>query len=330
MNRTKTNVDVPDLSDNLAVVTGASDGLGFGLAARLAEAGAEVIMPVRNKQKGDAAAERIRAASPSARVSTRRLDLASLDSVAALGARLTAEGRPIDILINNAGVMTPPSRQTTQDGLELQFGINHLGHVALVAHVLPLLRAARARVTTQVSFAARTGRINWADLQWESRYNANRAYGQSKLALMMFALELQRRSVGGGWGISSNVAHPGITATNLLAAHPDMGRSKDTFLVRVIRRLARGGHLAQPVEQGVLPALYAATSPQAEGGRFYGPSGFAHLAGAPMEQEIYESAQSETEAERVWAVSETLGNVSFPGRLATEFPASSTAAGTDR
>jgi NAD(P)-dependent dehydrogenase (short-subunit alcohol dehydrogenase family) len=312
MARTKPDIDVPDLTGKLAVVTGASDGLGFGLAGRLAAAGADVIMPVRNPGKGAAAAERIRAATPDAKISTREFDLSSLESVANLGATLVAEGRPIDILINNAGVMTPPSRQITQDGFELQFGANHLGHVALVAHLLPLLRVGGARVTTQSSIAARNAKINWDDLQWEREYNANRSYGQSKLSIMLFALELDRRSQAGGWGIVSNVSHPGITATNLLAAHPEMGRHGDTFAVRMIRRAARRGRFAQLVPQGILPALYAATSPQAKGGIFYGPSGFQHLAGAPAEQTLFKPAQNVEDAARVWDVSEHLARVNFP------------------
>jgi NAD(P)-dependent dehydrogenase (short-subunit alcohol dehydrogenase family) len=321
MTRTKPNIDVPDLTGKLAVVTGASDGLGLGLAGRLAAAGADVIMPVRNPAKGDAAVDRIHRATPGARVSTRELDLSSLQSVASLGATLNAEGRPIDILINNAGVMTPPTRQVTQDGFELQFGANHLGHFALVADLLPLLRAGNARVTTQSSISARTAKFNWDDLQWEHAYNANRAYGQSKLAIMLFGLELQRRSTAGGWNVTSNVAHPGITATNLLASHPEMGRAKDTFSVRIIRQLSRGGHLAQSVDEGILPALYAATSMQAKGGAFYGPSGFGQLAGEPAEQKMYRPALSDADATRIWTVSEELAHVSFPASSTPSFGA---------
>jgi len=161
MPRKKTDIDVPDLTGQRALVTGASDGMGLGIAARLAAAGAEVIMPVRNPRKGEAAITTIRQADPAADVSLRTLDLSSLESVAALGDTLRDEGRPIHILINNAGVMTPPDRQTTADGFELQFGTNHLGHFALVAGLLPLLRAGRARVTSQISVAARRGHREW-------------------------------------------------------------------------------------------------------------------------------------------------------------------------
>jgi len=167
---------LPDLSGRRALVTGASDGIGFGIARRLAAAGAEVILPVRNRAKGESALARIRAQYPTAHVSLRDLDLSSLESVAALGNRLRDEGDPLHFLINNAGLMTPPERQTTTDGIELQFGTNHLGHFALVAHLLPLLRAGNARVTSQISVAARSGVMNWTDLNWESSYHGMQAY----------------------------------------------------------------------------------------------------------------------------------------------------------
>ena len=312
MPRKAPDIIVPDLTGQFVIVTGASDGIGLGLAARLAAAGADVVLPVRHPAKGAAALERIRAAAPRANVSTRALDLSSLASIATFSQRLTAEGRPIDLLINNAGVMTPPTRQATPDGLEVQFGTNYLGHVSLVAHLLPLLRAGKARVTSQTSFGAAQGAFNWDDLQWETTYVPMKAYNQSKLALMVFGLDLDRRSTAGGWGITSNVSHPGITATNLLAAHPEMGRDGDTFMIRMIRPLSHGGLLAQTVEGGLLPALYAATSPNARGGRFYGPSGFAHLAGAPAEQKIYTSATNAADAARLWGLSERLADVRFP------------------
>src|SRR4029077_17865414 len=193
---------VPDLSGKLAVITGSNSGLGFGLARRLSAAGADVVMAIRNRAKGEAAIDEIRASVPDARLTIKPLDLASLASVAALGEQLNAEGRPIDILINNAGVMTPPKRDITADGFELQFGSNHLGHFALTAHLLPLLRAAKgARVVTLSSGVARmNARIHFDDPQFEKSYAAMSAYGQSKLAVLMFALELDRRGRAAGWG----------------------------------------------------------------------------------------------------------------------------------
>jgi NAD(P)-dependent dehydrogenase (short-subunit alcohol dehydrogenase family) len=304
-------VEVPDLRGRLAVVTGGSDGIGLGLAERLAAAGAEVVLPVRNTDKGRAAVDRIGTAVPGARIGLRRLDLSSLQSVAELAGELLAEGRPIHILVNNAGVMNPPNRQTTVDGFELQWGTNHLGHFALTARLLPLLRAGGARVTTQSSVAAASHTINWDDPNFERSYSVSKAYSQSKIANLMFGLELNRRSEFAGWGITSNVSHPGVTATNLLAAQPHMGRTADTFSVRVIRLLARMGVLTQTVDQGLLPALYAATRPEAEGGKVYGPSGFRHLSGPPAEQEIYPAARDMADAARLWELTERQVGLQF-------------------
>jgi NAD(P)-dependent dehydrogenase (short-subunit alcohol dehydrogenase family) len=309
--RTKIDITVPDLSGRRAVVTGASDGVGLGIAARLAAAGAEVLMPVRNRRKGEAAVARIRQGDPGADVSLRDLDLASLDSVAALGTRLQEEGRPIHLLVNNAGVMTPPDRQTTADGHELQFGSNHLGHFALVAHLLPLLRAGHARVTSQVSVAARRGRINWDDLNGERSYDGMRAYSQSKIALGLFGLELDRRSTRHGWGITSNLSHPGVAPTNLLAARPELGRSRETPARRIIRGLSERGLLLGTVETAGLPALLAATDPAARPGALYGPRGLGHLGGPPAEQPLYPPLLSSTDARRIWEVSEQLTNASI-------------------
>ncbi|MGS2618835.1 SDR family oxidoreductase [Micromonospora sp. LZ34] len=306
------DVQVPDLTGKLAVVTGASDGLGLGLAVRLARAGADLVLPVRNPAKGAAAVDSIRAAAPRAVVSTRQLDLASLDSVSALADSLHRDGRPIEILINNAGVMAPATRHTTADGFELQFGTNHLGHLALTGRLLPLLRAGRARVTTMSSSAARSGRLDWDDLQSERRYSPVRAYGASKLANLLFGLELHRRSTAGGWGLTSNVAHPGTTLTNLYAAGPNLGRDRRSPYESIMKRLARWGLLVQSVDAGLLPALHAATSPQAQGGRFYGPDGLGQFTGGPTELAVYRAARDAEAAARLWAVSERLTGVTFP------------------
>lgn len=312
MPRKPLDITVPDLSGKRAVVTGASDGIGLGLATRLAAAGAEVLLPVRNPRKGEAALARIREKAPHANVSLGELDLSSLDSVAALGETLRARDRPIHLLINNAGVMTPPDRQTTADGFELQFGTNHLGHFTLVAHLLPLLRAGRARVTSQVSVAANQGAINWDDLNWERSYDGMKAYSQSKIAFGLFGLELDRRSRAHGWGITSNLSHPGVAPTNLLAARPEVGRTKDTMGVRLIRALSARGIVVGTVHSAQLPALFAATSPDAERGRFYGPRGIGHMGGPPAEQKLYSRLRGTEEARRVWQVSEELTKVTFP------------------
>ncbi|WP_319452860.1 MULTISPECIES: SDR family oxidoreductase [unclassified Mycobacterium] len=305
------NIEVPELSGRLAVVTGASDGLGLCLAHRLAQAGAEVIMPVRNERKGADAVAAITRAVPTATVSTRRLDLSSLESVSDLAAELLSEDRPVHILVNNAGVMTPPQRQVTVDGFELQFATNHLGHFALVGQILPLLRMGKARVTTQSSVAAAQHGIHWDDLQWERSYSTSGSYASSKIAVSLFGMELDRRSRSGSWGIVSNVAHPGVAATNLLAAHPELGRSSDGLSVRAIRTLARLGVLGT-AESGMLPALYAATSQEAVGGKFYGPNGFRQLRGMPAEQRPYPYVADDAAAARIWTISEELCGVGFP------------------
>jgi len=306
MTRKQPDITVPDLTGKLAVVTGASDGVGLGLATRLAAAGAEVVMPVRNPRKGAAAVAKIRQRYPRAVLALRELDLSSLGSVAALGTALHDEGRPIHILVNNAGVMMPPERQSTADGFELQFATNHLGHFALVSHLLPLLRAGRARVTSQISIAANQNAINWEDLNWERAYHGMRAYSQSKIAFGLFGLELDRRSQAAGWGITSNLAHPGVAATSLLQARPEVGRSRPTAGGRLIRALGSRGILFGTVETALLPALYAATSPAAHGARLYGPSGFQHIAGAPAEQDLYSRLRSPQDAARIWQISENL------------------------
>jgi NAD(P)-dependent dehydrogenase (short-subunit alcohol dehydrogenase family) len=308
-------VTVPDLSGKLAVVTGANSGLGLGLATRLSAAGADVIMAIRNRAKGEAAVEQIRATVPHAKLTIKSLDLSSLASVKALGEELTAEGRPIDILINNAGVMQPPNRETTADGFELQFGSNHLGHFALTGHLLPLLRAAsRPRVTSLSSIAARTGGINFDDLQWEKSYNPTKAYSQSKSANLMFAIEFDRRSRQGGWGVVSNAAHPGLCKTNLQLSGPSQGKDSPTLLerfYRVSRQLTP--FMWQEIDEGILPALYAATSPEAKGEAFYGPHGFLELAGGGVtDAKILDRARNEADCRRLWEISEQLTGVRYP------------------
>lgn len=306
------DIPVPNLVGKLALVTGASDGIGFNIAARLAGAGAEVIMPVRNRTKGQAAAQRIRERVPNAKLDVRALDLSSLASVAGLADELLRDARPLNILINNAGVMTPPTHQVTEDGFELQFATNHLGHFALTNRLMPLLRAGKARVTTQVSVAANEGAVNWEDINWAKGYHPMRSYSSSKIAVGLFAMELHRRSAQGGWGIWSNLSHPGISPTNLLSAQPQMGRPQDTVGVRMIRALSRRGILVGTAESAALPAVYAATNPDAKSGHFYGPSGFLHLSGAPAEQTLYTRLQSTEDGRKIWEMSERLVGLSFP------------------
>ncbi|AJW39839.1 oxidoreductase/Short-chain dehydrogenase [Rhodococcus sp. B7740] len=305
MSRTA-HTSLHDLAGKVAVVTGASDGIGTVIATQLARSGAEVVMPVRSATKGKRAAESIRAAVPGAKVATRALDLSSLESVSALVNDFSSDGRAIDILVNNAGVMQPPARQVTQDGFELQFGTNHLGHFALTLGLLPLLRKGDARVTHQTSIAARSATINWDDLNWERSYDVMKAYGQSKLAVALFARELEARSRAGGWGITSNIAHPGVSPTNLLAAQPELGRPKDSAGRRLIGVLARVG-IAGTVDSAARPGLVAAAGGDAGGDQFYGPKRV--IGGPPTEVGMWKPMRSMDDARRLWEVSEQLTGV---------------------
>ncbi|MFJ2551923.1 SDR family oxidoreductase [Microbacterium sp. NPDC087591] len=312
MTRSIPDIDIPSLTGKTAVVTGGSDGIGLRIATRLARAGAEIVLPVRNAQKGATAAAGIRDAVPHARVRTTPLDLSSLDSIAAFGETMNADAQPVHLLINNAGVMTPPTRQTTADGFELQFGTNHLGHVALVAHLLPVLRAGSARVTSQVSVAASSGRIHWSDLQWEQSYDGMRAYRQSKIAFGLFGLELDRQSEAHGWGITSNLSHPGVAPTSLLAARPELGRTTDTLEVRVIRWASARGLIVGTPESAALPALAAATLSTSSARALYSPRGPGRMGGMPSEQPLYAPLRSAEDASRIWRISEELVGVTFP------------------
>ncbi|MGE2720334.1 SDR family oxidoreductase [Mycolicibacterium celeriflavum] len=299
---------VPDLSGSLAVVTGANSGLGFGLARQLAASGAEVVLAVRNPAKGEAAIAQIRQAVPHASARVAEVDLASLKSVAVLGERLAAERRPIHILINNAGVMTPPQRQTTENGFELQFGANHLGHFALTGHLLPLLRASgRARVVTVSSIAATQRGLTFDDANAERGYRPMRSYGMAKLAQLMFAKELDQRSRAHGWGLMSNAAHPGLTKTNLLSG-ASYGRDKPTLNARITRATWRLlPFMWLDVDEGIKPTLYAATSPDAEGGAYYGPRGFYETAGGGVGLANVPQAVCRTEdRQALWRLSEKL------------------------
>ncbi|MDB5652486.1 MAG: short chain dehydrogenase [Tardiphaga sp.] len=300
-----TTHDLPPLSGKLAVVTGATGGLGYETASALASAGAEVVLTGRNEAKGARALENICARHPDALISYQPLDLASLASVAAFAVRLAALHPSLDLLINNAGVMALPSRQTTADGFEMQFGTNYLGHYALTAQLLPMLRRGSApRVVSLSSVAHRTGIIDFDDLQGAQHYTPWKAYRQSKLAMLMFALELQRRSDAAGWGLMSTAAHPGFARTDLLANGPGAGG-----LMAVASLLLRP--LSHSAAAGALPTLFAATSPAARPGGYYGPNGPFELRGAPAVAKIMPQAQDTAVAARLWDVSAALTGVSF-------------------
>ncbi|OMB96894.1 short chain dehydrogenase [Mycobacterium colombiense] len=309
------SLDVPDLRGRFAVVTGANSGLGFGLAKRLSAAGADVVMAIRDRAKGEQAIAEIRREVPEAKLSIAQLDLSSLSSVAALSEELTAEGRPIDILINNAGVMTPPQRQQTSDGFELQFGTNHLGHFALTVRLLGLLRAAEsARVVTVSSIAATQGSIDFGDVNAEHGYQAMQSYGVAKLAQLMFAIELDRRSRAGGWGLMSNAAHPGLTKTNLLSG-ASYGRTTPTLQARLTRLTWRLlPFMWLDIDEGIKPTLYAAVSPDAQGAKYYGPRGFYEtVRGGVTFAGLPRLARSEPDMRQLWQLSEQLTGVGYPG-----------------
>ncbi|MER7979725.1 SDR family oxidoreductase [Streptomyces sp. NPDC095817] len=308
MARRPIDVTLPDFTGKRVVLTGGSDGMGLVIATRLAAAGAELILPVRNPRKGEAALTAIRERAPEANVSLRSLDLSSLESAAALGETLRQEGDPIHLFIGNAGVMNPPERQTTVDGFELQFGTNHLGHAALIGHLLPLLRDGDARVTLQLSIAANRGSVNWDDSNWERSYNSMGAYSQSKIAYGLFGLELDRHSRAGGWGITANLAHPGVAPTNLLAARPEIGRAAAVPARRVVTALSRLGVVGTVTSAG-LPALMAATTPGDQGGRFFGPNGVGGLGGRPAEQKLFSRLRSPGDARRMWDLTQQLTKV---------------------
>ncbi|MEV4146049.1 SDR family NAD(P)-dependent oxidoreductase [Amycolatopsis sp. NPDC049691] len=295
-----TERDVPSQKGRVAVITGANTGLGFDTAKTLAERGATVVLAVRDVEKGKQAAARLGSAAD---VTVQELDLSSLESVRAAAADLHGSLPKIDLLVNNAGVMYPP-RQTTRDGFELQFGTNHLGHFAFTGLLLDLLLPVEgSRVVTVASIAHRIrAAIHFDDLQWENSYDRVAAYGQAKLANLMFAYELQRRLAPHGT-TASLAAHPGVARTELMRNSPAIARA----LFPVVAPL-----FTQSSAAGALPILRAATDPAALGGQYYGPSGLGGYRGRP--QVVASTPQSYDAAiqRRLWAVSEELTGVKFP------------------
>lgn len=300
-----TENDIPAQDGRTAVITGSNTGLGFETARVLAQRGAEVVLAVRNTEKGKEAAQRIAAAAPGSTVRVQRLDLGSLESVAEAAAQLRESTPRIDLLINNAGVMYPP-KQTTADGFELQFGTNHLGHFAFTAQVLDLLlEVPGSRVVTVASLAHRIrAAIHFDDLQWERSYERVAAYGQSKLANLLFHYELQRRLEARASGAKGTVA---------VAAHPGIA---DTELVRNLPRFLQAAQVAAPLfshdaAHGALPQLRAATDPGALGGQYYGPDGLGERRGAPKVVASSEQSYDLDLQRRLWSVSEELTGVTF-------------------
>lgn len=297
--------NIPERKYGLAVITGSTEGIGFEDALALSSVGWNVIVMGRNPEKGADAIAKILQINPKAKVSFEKIDLADLSSIKSFASKMLERGEAINLLINNAGVMTPPNRLETADGFELQFGTNHIGHFAMTAQLLPLLRKApNARVVTVSSVANRNGQINFDDLQSTSSYVPGKAYSQSKIANLMFALELQRQSEKHDWGITSIASHPGVSRTNLL-----INGAGKWSTPGIMRRFFP--FLFQPQSQGALPTLFAATSPAAKGGLYYGPNKMSETRGFPSIAKIPEQANDLEVAQKLWEVSKKLAQVEF-------------------
>jgi NAD(P)-dependent dehydrogenase (short-subunit alcohol dehydrogenase family) len=266
---------IPSQAGKLAIVTGANSGIGYHTALELARAGATVVLACRNLQKAEDAKAKILAAVPQAKLEIAKLDMADLNSIKAFAESFVAGGRKLDMLINNAGVMALPQRTPTAQGFEMQFGTNHLGHFALTGELMPaLLKTPGSRVVTVASIAHKGGRMQYEDPNWEKSYDPRKAYQQSKLANLLFGLELDRRLKRAGADVSSIIAHPGISTTNIITN--GMGSNLKTKFMNLTFSM-----LAQSEARGAWPTLYAATSPDAKSGHYYGPDGFAarHVCG---------------------------------------------------
>lgn len=299
--------DIPPQAGRLVVVTG-TGGLGYECALALARAGAEIILAGRNRSKGEATIANIRSSVAAANVRFEQLDLADLASVEAFARGLRETSDRLDLLINNAAVIMASRRQVTKDGFELHFGTNYLGHFALTAGLMPLLRKGQDPCVVNVcALAANSAVIDFDDLQTEHRYRPMVAYGQSKLANLLFSLELHRRSTVGHWGIASIAVHPGLARTDLSGLRTD--RTRENRMPLPLRLLAP--ILFQPAERGALPLLFAATAPEAKSGGYYGPDRFGETKGFPAPAKIPSAAKSEIIAQRLWEISQQLSHVEF-------------------
>jgi NAD(P)-dependent dehydrogenase (short-subunit alcohol dehydrogenase family) len=302
-----TSADMPNLDGKTFVVTGANSGIGLAAVRELAQKGATVVLACRSVEKGAAAADEIRPSAPRATLDVMSLDLADLSSVRAFAEAFTRAHRRLDVLVNNAGVMALP-RSTTVDGFEMQLGTNHLGHFALTGLLLPMLMStAAARVVTVSSLAHRIGRIDFDDLDGERRYKKWSAYGQSKLANLLFAFELQRRLESAEADAISVACHPGYAATDL---------QHRWARVSGMRMLSRMSGLAvsvvgQDAHAGALPTLYAATDPRVEGGDVIGPGGFMEIRGHPVKVGVARHARDPEVAARLWSVCVERTGVSY-------------------
>ena len=296
---------MPSQQGRLAIVTGANSGIGYQTARYLARAGATVILACRSAAKGEAARARIVAENAAAKIEVRALDVADLDSVRRFAAEFLSEGKPLDLLINNAGVMAIPERRTTPQGFEMQFGTNHLGHFALTGLLLPaLLRQPKSRVVTVASIAHKGGKLNFDDLNGERGYDPRGAYQQSKLANLVFGLEFDRRLRAHSVDTTSVIAHPGVAVTNIISN--GMGTGMKSRIVGALLPL-----VAQSDDRGSWPLVYASTSSEVHGGGYYGPDGIAEIKGMPVEVKPKPQALDPAAGKRLWDVSETLTGVRY-------------------
>jgi NAD(P)-dependent dehydrogenase (short-subunit alcohol dehydrogenase family) len=296
---------LPDLSGKSIIVTGANSGIGYYTALELAKAGAEVVLACRSAAKGEAAAAKVNAEAPG-RARFMPLDLADFASVQAFAASYKETHGKLDILINNAGVMATPQRHVTAQGYEQQFGVNFLGHFLLTSLLLiTLMNAPAPRVIQLSSIAHKQGKLAFDDLQYERAYKPWPVYQQSKLAMLVFALELQRRSDAGGWGLLSLAAHPGIAATELVNNGPG-----NKSLLAIGMNLAKA-FVVQPGDAGAWPTILAAVDANAQPGAYYGPLGMGEFRGPPGSAKIMPRAQDKAAAARLWDVAETLTKTAF-------------------
>jgi NAD(P)-dependent dehydrogenase (short-subunit alcohol dehydrogenase family) len=302
MNAKWTAERIPDQKGRTAIVTGANSGLGLIVARELARAGARVIATSRDAARGAVAIKAIKTAHPAANVEAAQLDLADLASVRAFAQQFQQGGDRLDLLVNNAGIMAMPHRRTA-DGFELQFGTNHLGHFALTALLMPAFKQSPGtRVVTVSSINHKAGRMRFDDLQGEQHYSRWGAYGQSKLANLLFAFELDRRLEAARLPMTSVAAHPGYSATNLQLTGPPLQR----FVLSLGNRM-----FAQSAEMGALPTLYAATSPDLPGGSYVGPDGPGEMRGYPTLVQPSARAKDMAAAERLWEISEKLTGLKY-------------------
>ena len=317
MTKQWTAADIPEQTGRRVLITGANSGIGYHTALKLARKGATVVLACRDSTRGESALRRIQSEAPGAQLEFILLDLASLASIRQVAVQELDRGIPLDLLINNAGVMAPPKRLETQDGFELQFGTNVIGHFALSGLLLPALERAAAKATSQAerprvvtiaSIAHKRGRINFADLQSKQSYNPMAAYQQSKLANLLFSFEMERRLVTKASGVISVAAHPGIAETNLFK----IGSSKG--LAAVAERLLQTtlGTFFNSDAEGALPTLYAATAPEAVGGGYYGPQGLQEMRGGDVgDAFISEPAKDAAAAAHLWSACEGLSGVRY-------------------